>query len=139
MTINTQAESRIVTPSPMLSPLEGHRPGIRTINTGPAGSDNIVSRPLGYRVKAVTFVAPGSLYKSGAGANTDSVYIDVEEINVQSGATPTALSGPHELPAGTALTIEEVDPGWIHYSSPTANQRLMVSYGGPSTSVNIPA
>jgi hypothetical protein len=130
VTVTRTVDSRVVPPSPATTLLEGHRPSCKAVTTGAAGTDNILSRPLGYRVKALTVIAPGSLYNSGA--NSDSVYLDLEEINLQAGVTPGAIAGPHEIPPGTALTIEEIDPGWIHFGSPTANQRLMVSYGGPT-------
>ena len=104
------------------------RPGARTVSTGPiANADIPLCRPLGYQCKAVTLATPDSNYASGA--NTDSVYIDIEDVAIN--GTP-GLNGPPELPPGTYVTIEECDPGWIHISSPTANQRVFVTYGGPT-------
>jgi hypothetical protein len=122
-------------PVPTVIRLEGHRPSAKSVSTGSACSDQIISRPLGYRVKALTLVAPGSLYKTTQ--NTDSVYIDIEDINFSTGGTPQPNGGPFELPAGTALTLEEIDPGWIHYGSPTANQTLLVTYGGPTVGTKV--
>jgi len=119
-------QSRITVPAPTCIPLEGVRPTLRPISTGAAQNDNVISRPLGYRAKALTMVAPDSTY--ACGTNTDSVYIDTEEVSFSS----TSPYGAQELPPGKALTIEECDPGWIHFGSPTKNQLVFVSYGGPS-------
>ena len=122
--------TRMKTADPSTIQLEGARPGLKWVSTQGAGSDNILSRPLGYRVKALTVVAPDSSYATGA--NSDSVYVDLEEVSFPAAATPTGLNGPVEIPPGKSWTFEEVDPGWYHFGSPTANQRLIVSYGGPS-------
>jgi len=119
-------QSRVRTPDPNYMALEGVRPTLRPMSTSQAASDNTICRPLGYRVKAVTFVTPDTSY--ACGANTDSVYLDNEDMSF-SGVSPY---GAQEIPPGKALTIEEVDPGWFHFGSPTANQKLFVSFGGPS-------
>ena len=128
LTPDLKVTSRVVEPRPPIVNPKGAKPSLRTVYTGPAGSDNVICQFLGYEVRALTLVTPGSSSNMVGGANTDSVYLDLEDINVQAGAEPA--TGPFELPPGTALTIENVDPGWIHFSSPTANQKLSISYGG---------
>ena len=123
-------QSRVRTPDPNYIALEGAKPSLKPVSTSAAGSDNVFCRPLGYRVKALTLVTPDSTYATGA--NTDSVYIDLEDMNIQPGVTPNSFAGPIEIPPGKAWTFEEVDPGWFHFGSPTANQRLFVTYGGPT-------
>jgi hypothetical protein len=128
--------SRQRTPDPPVIQLGGYRPGLRTVSLATAGVDYPLSRPLGYAVRSLTLIAPGGLNAAGGnlfatGINTDSVYIDTEETNVQAGTTPNALGGTAELPPGTMLTLEEVDPGWYHVASPTAAQRLFCFWGGP--------
>ena len=119
-------QSRQYFPRPETVLLEGAKPALKFVLTQTAGSDNIFCQPMGYRVKALTLVAPDSTYVSGG--NSDSVYVDLEDINF-SAASPY---GAIEIPPGKAWTFEEVDPGWFHFGSPTANQRLFVTWGGPS-------
>ena len=122
--------SRQREPEPPIKNLGGARPGVYTLQLAVAAQDYAVWRPLGYPVRALTFITPGNSFNSGA--NSDSVYLDTEDISgIVAGSTPSSTSGMIELPPGVMLTIEETDPGWYHATSPTAGQRLFVIFGGP--------
>lgn len=126
-----QVQSRVVAAAPDVTPLEPFRPAARGIVLQ-ANTDTPISRPLGYRCKAVTIQNPGSTYKTTP--NTDSIYLDIEDINLPGTGTPAANLAPGtEIPPNGSLTIEEVDPGWIHIASPTAGTRALITWGGPSS------